>query len=63
MMDRKLTIGEWIAEMDKVSAFRRMSHVDEGTLHLNPFSRMTRAWARGIKKHLAKSDIVVVIHD
>lgn len=53
-MSDKVFLGEWLAQMEKVSTYRRMSALDNGNLILKPISYIQRRWAEAIKTRLNK---------
>ncbi|MFA5559226.1 MAG: hypothetical protein WDA59_07235 [Methanofastidiosum sp.] len=53
-MPKRIFLGEWLAQMEKVPAYRRMSALENGKLILKPRTFLQRRWAEAIKSRLNK---------
>jgi len=53
-MPKKILLGDWLAQMEKVPTYRKMSALENGKLILSPISLMQRRWAEAIKTRLNK---------
>lgn len=53
-MPKRIFLGEWLAQMEKVPAYRRMSALENGKLILKPRTFLQRRWAEAIKSRLSK---------
>ena len=51
-MPKKILLGEWLAQMEKVPTYRKMSKIENGCLILRPISYLQRRWAEAIKIRL-----------
>jgi hypothetical protein len=49
---KKILLGEWLAQMEKVPTYRKMSKLENGKLILHPISFLQRRWAEAIKTRL-----------
>jgi hypothetical protein len=54
MPNEKVTLGEWLAQMEKVPTYNKMSEMMSGKLILHPISFVQRRWAEAIKTRLNK---------
>lgn len=52
MARKKVFLGEWLSDMEKVPAYRRMSALENGKLILKPRTFLQRRWAEAIKSRL-----------
>jgi hypothetical protein len=53
-VEKILSLGEWLVQMEHVKSFAEMSEIEDGKLTLRPTTRMKKAWANAIKKFFAK---------
>lgn len=53
-MTKNIPMGKWIAQMEEVPTFVKMSRIEGGNVILNPISYMQRKWAEAIKTRLNK---------
>jgi hypothetical protein len=53
-MSEKTILGDWFIQMEKVSAYRKMSNKVNGIIVLSPSSYVESKWAEAIKIRLNK---------
>lgn len=61
VMDEFLSLGDWIARMEEVPSFKRMTTVKSGKLFFHPKSYIETVWANAYQKYLAKHSVEATI--
>jgi hypothetical protein len=61
-MEQFLSLGEWVAEMEEVPSFKKMTEMKSGKLFFHPKSRIETVWANAFQKYLAKHSVEATIN-
>jgi hypothetical protein len=60
-MDEFLSLGDWVAQMEEVPSFKKMTELKSGNLFFHPKSYIETVWANAYQKYLGKHGVEVTV--